>query len=88
MSPRARNRNNGTLVLWFVAVVLAWAVVIFNNLTTSGVFGQAFCDSVRHLLPDWYAQIPVVEGGYGELGTDRGAAGINPVGKTERGLRG
>ena len=37
----------------FVAVALAWAVVIFMNLTTAGVFGQAFCDSARDLLSDW-----------------------------------
>ena len=37
----------------FVAVALAWAVVIFMSLTTSGVFGQAFSDSVRHFLRDW-----------------------------------
>jgi hypothetical protein len=37
----------------FVGVALAWAIVIFMSLTTSGVFGQAFSDSVRHLLWDW-----------------------------------
>jgi hypothetical protein len=37
----------------FVVIALAWAVVIFLSLTTSGVFGQAFSDSARNFLRDW-----------------------------------
>ena len=35
------------------AVSLAFMLIIFMSLTTFGVFGQAFSDSVRHFVRDW-----------------------------------
>jgi hypothetical protein len=35
------------------AVLLAFVLVVFMSLTTLGVFGPAFSDSVRHFVRDW-----------------------------------
>ena len=37
----------------FVAVTLAFGVVVFMCLTSLGVFGDAFSDSARHFIRDW-----------------------------------